>query len=255
MSDAKSPYHLAPSEMEDLSGQLRELQDKGFIRPRSSPLGAPILFVNKNDGLFRMSIDYKPSVQIPSAESVRGRHSKDCIYNSIWTLRVNSNALWFDKCTSGIHGLDEPKLFSNYDCEIRYHPGKVNVVADALSRKERFKTKRVRAMNMTIQSSIKDKILAAQNEASKAINAPTEVLLTTSSHFLPIREDFKMDRLARLYLSENVARHGVPILIISDRDSRFTSQFWQSMQEALGTRLDMSTAYHPQTDGQSERTI
>ncbi|GJU49683.1 putative reverse transcriptase domain-containing protein [Tanacetum coccineum] len=67
--------------------------------------------------------------------------------------------------------------------------------------------------------------------------------------------DYKMDRLARLYLNEIVARHGVPISIISDRDSRFTSRFWQSMQEALGTRLDMSTAYHPQTDGQSERTI
>ncbi|GKE51522.1 putative reverse transcriptase domain-containing protein [Tanacetum coccineum] len=51
--------------------------------------------------------------------------------------------------------------------------------------------------------------------------------------------DYKMDRLARLYLNEIVARHGVPILIISDRDSRFTSRFWQSMQEALGTRLDM----------------
>ncbi|GJX49422.1 putative reverse transcriptase domain-containing protein [Tanacetum coccineum] len=64
-----------------------------------------------------------------------------------------------------------------------------------------------------------------------------------------------MDRLAILYLNEIVARHGVPISIILDRDSRFTSRFWQSMQEALGTRLDMSTAYHPQTDGQSERTI
>nr|GEZ33994.1 reverse transcriptase domain-containing protein [Tanacetum cinerariifolium] len=70
-----------------------------------------------------------------------------------------------------------------------------------------------------------------------------------------MREDFKMDRLARLYLNKIVARHGVPISIISDRDSRFTSRFWQSMQEALGTWLDMSTAYHPQTDGQSERTI
>nr|GEU74352.1 putative reverse transcriptase domain-containing protein [Tanacetum cinerariifolium] len=79
--------------------------------------------------------------------------------------------------------------------------------------------------------------------------------LTKSAHFLPMREDYKMDRLARLYLIEIVSRHGVPILIISDRDSRFTSRFWQSMQEALGTRLDMSTTYHPQTDGQSERTI
>ncbi|GJQ97501.1 putative reverse transcriptase domain-containing protein [Tanacetum coccineum] len=79
--------------------------------------------------------------------------------------------------------------------------------------------------------------------------------LTKSAHFLPMREDYKMDRLARLYLNEIVARHGVPISIISDRDSCFTSRFWQSMQEALGTRLDMSTAYHPQTDGQSESTI
>ncbi|GKE80070.1 putative reverse transcriptase domain-containing protein, partial [Tanacetum coccineum] len=64
-----------------------------------------------------------------------------------------------------------------------------------------------------------------------------------------------MDRLARLHLNEIISRHGVSIPIISNRDSHFTSRFWQSMQEALGTRLDMSTAYHPQTDGQSEHTI
>ncbi|GJS79908.1 reverse transcriptase domain-containing protein [Tanacetum coccineum] len=273
------------------------------------------------------------------------------------------------------------ELFSDYDCKIRYHPGKANVVADALSRKERVKPKRVRAMNMILQSSIKDRILAAQKEAvdefavlqkgldemieqrsdgtlyyldriwvplkgevrtlimdeahkskysvhpgadkmyydlrdrywwpgmkkdiaeyvSKCLTClkvkaehqrPSGLLqqpeipvwkwegiamdfvtklprtssghdtiwvivdrLTKSAHFLPMREDYKMERLARLYLNEIVARHGVPISIISDRDSRFTSRFWQSMQEALGTRLDMSTAYHPQTDGQSERTI
>ncbi|GJV87191.1 putative reverse transcriptase domain-containing protein [Tanacetum coccineum] len=79
--------------------------------------------------------------------------------------------------------------------------------------------------------------------------------LTKSAHNLPMRKDYKMERLARLYLNEIVSKHGVPISIILDRDSHFTSRFWQSMQEALGTRLDMSTAYHPQTDGQSERTI
>ncbi|GJV35066.1 putative reverse transcriptase domain-containing protein [Tanacetum coccineum] len=69
--------------------------------------------------------------------------------------------------------------------------------------------------------------------------------LTKPAHFLPMREDYNMDRLARLYLNEIVARHDVPISIISDRDSRFISRFWQSMQEALGTRFDMSSAYHP----------
>ncbi|GJZ51306.1 putative reverse transcriptase domain-containing protein [Tanacetum coccineum] len=79
--------------------------------------------------------------------------------------------------------------------------------------------------------------------------------LTKSAHFLPIKENDSMEKLTRQYLKEVVSKHGVPVLIISERDGRFTSQFWQSLNKALGTQLDMSTAYHPQTDGQSERTI
>ena len=79
--------------------------------------------------------------------------------------------------------------------------------------------------------------------------------LTKSAHFLAIKETDRMERLTRIYIKEVVSRHGVPISIISDQDARFTSNFWKSLQKSLGTRLDMSTAYHPQTDGQSERTI
>ncbi|KAD4586631.1 hypothetical protein E3N88_24232 [Mikania micrantha] len=79
--------------------------------------------------------------------------------------------------------------------------------------------------------------------------------LTKSAHSLPIKETDKLDKLIRIYLKEVVTQHRVPISIISDRDSRFTSHFWKSLHKALGTRLDMSTAYHPQTDGQSERMI
>ncbi|GJT88048.1 putative reverse transcriptase domain-containing protein [Tanacetum coccineum] len=79
--------------------------------------------------------------------------------------------------------------------------------------------------------------------------------LTKSAHFIPTRETDSMETLTRLYIKEIVSRHGVPISIISDRNNHFTSRFWQSLQSALGTQLDMSTAYHPKTDGQSERTI
>ncbi|GJW10759.1 putative reverse transcriptase domain-containing protein [Tanacetum coccineum] len=79
--------------------------------------------------------------------------------------------------------------------------------------------------------------------------------LTKSAYFLPIKETNLLEKLMRLYLKEVVSRHGVPVLIISDCNGRFTSHFLQSLQKALGTRLDMSTAYHLQTDGQRERTI
>ncbi|GJZ85491.1 putative reverse transcriptase domain-containing protein [Tanacetum coccineum] len=79
--------------------------------------------------------------------------------------------------------------------------------------------------------------------------------LTKSAHFIPTRETYSMETLTRLYIKEIVSRHRVPISIISDRDSHFTSRFWQLLQSALGTQLDMSAAYHPETDGQSKRTI
>ncbi|GJU20650.1 putative reverse transcriptase domain-containing protein [Tanacetum coccineum] len=101
------------------------------------------------------------------------------------------------------------------------------------------------------------KVKAEHQRPSGLLQQPKipEWKLTKSAYFLAIREDYSTERLARLYINEIVARHGVPVSIISDRDGRFRSRFWQTLQKALRTRLDMSTTYHPQTDRQSERTI
>ncbi|GJY13028.1 putative reverse transcriptase domain-containing protein [Tanacetum coccineum] len=277
------------------------------------------------------------------------------------------------------------ELLSDYDCEIRYHPGKANVVADALSRKEREKPLRVRSLMLTDHKDLMQQILEAQVESLKEGNVKKENLgrmqkqifeirtngiryhdkriwlplygglrdlimheshkskysihpgstkmyqdlkrlywwpnmkadiatyidkcltcakvkaehlkpsgllqqpeipewkwekvtmdfvsglprtpsgydsiwvivdrLTKSAHFLPMKKTDGIEKLAQLYLKEIVCRHGVPVSVISDRDSLFTSRFWVSLQKALGTQLDLSTAYHPETDGQSERTI
>ncbi|GJT10432.1 putative reverse transcriptase domain-containing protein [Tanacetum coccineum] len=104
-----------------------------------------------------------------------------------------------------------------------------------------------------------DPVLRSSGRTSKNIGYDTIWVivdrLTKSAIFTPMRETDPMDKLTRIYLKEVVTRHGIPVSIICDRDPRFASNFWRSLQNALGTNLDMSTAYHPQTDGQSERTI
>ncbi|GKF33231.1 hypothetical protein Tco_0106431, partial [Tanacetum coccineum] len=130
----EAPYRLAPSEMKELSEQLQELSDKGFIRPSSSPWGAPVLFVKKKDGSFRMTRK--------STKNMRQRR-------------------WLE-------------LQSDYDCDIRYHPGKANVVANALSRKEQIEPLRVRALVMTIGLDLPKQILKAQIGALKPENLEKE---------------------------------------------------------------------------------
>ncbi|GKD58838.1 putative reverse transcriptase domain-containing protein [Tanacetum coccineum] len=313
----RAPYQLAPAKMQELSTQLQELSDKGFIRPSSSPWGASVLFVKKKDGSLWMCIDYRELNRL----IVKNRYPLlriEDLFDQLQGSRVYSKI----DMRSGYHQLrvreeDIPKtasrtryeLLSDYDCDIRYHPGKANVVADALSRKERSKQLRVRALVMTIGLNLLKQILSAQSEARKEDNFINEDLhgminklkpradetlclnnrkipqwkwenitmdfvtklpntatgqdtiwvivdrLTKSAHFFPMQEDDTLEKLTKQYLKELVSRHRVPVSIIFDRDGKFTSHFWKSLNKALGTRLDMSTAYHAQTDGQSERTI
>nr|GFA02899.1 putative reverse transcriptase domain-containing protein [Tanacetum cinerariifolium] len=117
-------------------------------------------------------------------------------------------------------------------------------------------TLELRALVMTVHPSLHEQIRNAQSEAMKKNNVKAENLGRLINQIFEIHPDGRsMEKLTQLYLKEIVCRHRVPMSIISDRDSNFTSRFWLSLQGALGTQLDMSIAYHSETDGQSERTI
>nr|GEV12146.1 putative reverse transcriptase domain-containing protein [Tanacetum cinerariifolium] len=250
---ARAPYRLAPSEMKELSKQLQELSDKGFIRLSSSPWGAPVLFVKKKDGSFRMCIAYRelnkltvmpfgltnaPAVFMDlmnqvckpyldkfvivfiddiliysknekeheehlkailgllKEEKLRGIHVEPDKIESVkdWASPKTpteirqflglAGCIVFTDHKSLQHILDHKdlnmrqrrwlELLSDYDCDIRYHPGKANVVVDALIRKERDVPFRVRSLVMTISLDLPKQILAAQIEALKPDNLEKE---------------------------------------------------------------------------------
>ncbi|GJT03125.1 putative reverse transcriptase domain-containing protein, partial [Tanacetum coccineum] len=133
------------------------------------------------------------------------------------------------------------ELLSDYDYEIRYHPRKANMVADALSLKERNKPLRVRALVMTIEipqwkwENITMDFVTKLPKTAAGQDTIWVIVdrLTKTAHFLPMREDDMLEKLMRQYLKEVVSRHGVPVLIISDHDGRFTSHFWKSFNKAL----------------------
>ncbi|GJS26706.1 putative reverse transcriptase domain-containing protein [Tanacetum coccineum] len=159
------------------------------------------------------------------------------------------------------------KLLSDYDCEIWYHPGKANVVADALSQKERNRPLRVRPLVMTIHNNLPKQILEAQKEAMKKKNVKAENLGRLIKQIFKLRPDGtrcfrnhvwlpRFGGLSDLIMHESLTvEYSYHPDLTRYRDSNFTSRFWKSLQKVLGTSWDISTAYHPQTDGQSERTI
>ncbi|GKB95308.1 putative reverse transcriptase domain-containing protein [Tanacetum coccineum] len=388
---ARAPYRLAPSELQELSTQLQEISDKGFIRPSSLPWGAPVLFVKKKDGSFHMCIDYRelnkltmknryPLSRINDLfDQLQGPsvYSKIDLRSGYHQLRVHdedipktafrtrygryefqvmpfglTNApavfmdlmnrvckLYLDKFVIVfiddilIYSKSKEKHAEHLNEGIHIDPTKIESIKDWASPKtpteirqflglagyyrqfiEGFSAKpmmKLTQKNMMLDRSekaeaafqlLKQKLCSAailalpKVEARKEENFGTKDLcgmikkleqrvdgtlclnrrswipcrvkaecqkpsgllvqpVILSPHFLPMKETDSMEKLMRQYLKEVVSRHGVPVLITSDRDSKFTSHLWQSLKKALGTQLDMSTAYHPQTDGQSERTI
>ncbi|GJU57445.1 putative reverse transcriptase domain-containing protein [Tanacetum coccineum] len=411
---AQAPYRLAPSEMKELSEQLKELSDKGFIRPSSSPWGASVLFVKKKDRSFQMCIDYRelnkltvknryPLLMIddlfdqlqgssvyskidlrsgyhqlrtfldkfvivfiddiliysknkkeheehlkaimellkkeelyakfskwefwlPKDALIKGlgavltQRDKVIAYAShqlkiheknytthdlelgavVFAFKIWRHYMYGTKYTvftdhkSLQHILNQKELnmsqhrwlelLSDYDCKIRYHSGKANAVADALSRKERIKPLRVRALVMTINLNLPKQILSAQTEARKPENIKNEdvggMLIENSKDSKKLRTEKLKPRVDETLCLNG--RSWLPcygdlrtVILYESHKSKYSIHpgsdkmyqdmkklyWWPNMKadiatyKALGTNLDMSTAYHPQSDGQSERTI
>ncbi|GJV75240.1 putative reverse transcriptase domain-containing protein [Tanacetum coccineum] len=153
------------------------------------------------------------------------------------------------------------ELFCDYECKHRYHPRKTNVVTDALSKMSKMENvtaEMLRGMNQLIER--KMEVKAEHQRPSGLLQQPempkwkwNKITMDFITKLPKTKSGTK--RLAKLYIDEIVARNGVPVPIISDRDGRFTSRLWKTLQKALGTRLDMGIAFHPQMDGQSELTI
>nr|GEV75936.1 putative reverse transcriptase domain-containing protein [Tanacetum cinerariifolium] len=191
---AEAPYRLAPSEMKELSEQQKELSDKGFIRPSSLPWGAPILFVKNKNGSFQMCIDYREMNKL----TVKNRYPLlkiDDLFDQLQGSDHKSLQHILNKKELNMRQRRWLKLLNDYDCEICYHPGKANVVANALSRKERSKPLRVRALVMTIGLDLPKQILNAQTKVRKQENIKNEdvrgMLLENSKD----PEKFKMEKL------------------------------------------------------------
>ncbi|GJR24451.1 putative reverse transcriptase domain-containing protein [Tanacetum coccineum] len=321
---AQAPYRLSLSEMKELSEQLQELSDKGFIRPSSSPWGAPVLFVKKKDGSFRMFIDYRelnkltvknryPLLRINDLfDQLQGSsiYSKIDLRSGYHQLRVreqdikktafqtryghyefqvmlfgltNAPAVLlvtiegsskdFQRLLYLITKLTQEGIMFDWgkkglgavvDAE---REGKANVVADALSRKERIEPLR-ELVTLLWRFKIRDYARISQvkilypsmvpkrctNEVKKsywwAEHVGCHRLLMLAS---------ALDRVQGLWLF----RHQRQIRMIVDKtrvtcfdilmnvDGDFTSNFWKSFQKALGIDISMSTAYHPEIDDQS----
>nr|GEY62758.1 reverse transcriptase domain-containing protein [Tanacetum cinerariifolium] len=302
---AYAPYQLAPSEMKELSGQLQELSDKGFIRPSSSSWGASnkeeheehlrlilellkkgelyakfseclpqgvknfiVYFYASHKGLGEVLMQNEKAIayasrQLKIHETNYTTHDLE-LGEVVFALNIWRHYLYGTKCTIPQWKWDNitmdfvtklPKSSQGYET--------IWVIVNRLTKSTIFlpmretdpmeKLARIYLKEVVTRHGIPVSIIY-DRDGFDTIWVIVDRLIK-SAHFLPIRENDPLDKLARLYLNRIVARYEIPVSIICDCDGRFTSNFWKSFQKALGIDICMSTTYHPETDGQSERTI
>nr|GEV37209.1 putative reverse transcriptase domain-containing protein [Tanacetum cinerariifolium] len=241
---AKSPYRLEPSELEELSGQLKELQDKGFIQPSLFPWGAlELAFQTLKDKLCNaliLALHDGPKDFVVYCDAFEiGLAQKEAVDESARLQKGLDEMIEqrTDKSKYSVHPRAD-KMY--YDLRDRYWwSGMKNDIAEYVSKC--LTCLKVKAKHQRTSGLLQQPEIPVWKWEGIAMDFMTKLPRTSSGHDTIW---VIVDRLTK-------SAHFLPM----HRDSRFTLRFWQLMQEALRTRLDLSTAYHPQTDGQSERTI
>ncbi|GJU12756.1 putative reverse transcriptase domain-containing protein [Tanacetum coccineum] len=254
---ARAPYRLAPSEMEELSPQLQELSDNGFIRPSSSPWGVLVLFVKKKDGSFRMCINYRELNKL----IVKNRYLLPRIDDLFDKLQGSSVYSKID-LSSGYHQLrvrdeDIPKTAF----KTRYGHNEFQVMPFGLTNAPAvFMDLMNRAhLRLILELLGKEELYVKFSECGdfccRRYNFLDTLMIVEGIQCVLRRLKSIKDWNHPILQSEIRQFRGLRRFSYRDLSSKFTSHFWKSLNEALGTQLDMSTDYHPQTNGKSERTI
>ncbi|XP_075515437.1 uncharacterized protein LOC142550084 [Primulina tabacum] len=265
---SRAPYRLAPEKLKELKEQPQDLLEKGYIRPCMSPWGAPVLFVKKKDGTMRMCGDYR---QLNRA-TMKNKYPLPCIDDLFDQLQghvISAQRVSVDpsKVEAVINwpkptNVSEIRSFLGLDgCFSKW----TGLCFDAKWASDCVKAERMRPGGMLHSLEVAQwnwehiamyfvTLLPRSNRGCDAIWVIVD-RLSKSAHYIPYDRTCTYKKMAKMYIDHVVRLHGVPVTIVSDHDPRFASKFWGSLQSALGSKLAMSTAYHRQTDGQSQRTI
>ncbi|XP_073030636.1 uncharacterized protein [Primulina eburnea] len=222
---SRTPYRMAPAELRELKAQLQDLLDKGYIRPSVSPWGYYRRFI---EGFSKIA---RPLTQLTQKGST-------CCGICLETAETTRN-----KTELNMRQRRWLDLLKDYDCEIEYHPGRANLTADALSRK---------VSTLLAEPDIYGCIRDAQM-TDERVQRWKELVSRKQDTSFRVADDGSL-RMNDRWVVPDISELR-QVSIISERDPRFTSHFWEGLQTAMGTELRLSTAYHPQTDGQTERTI
>ncbi|XP_058075525.1 uncharacterized protein LOC131223943 [Magnolia sinica] len=222
---SRSPYRMSPVELRELKEKLQQLQDQGFIRASTSSWSAPvrrIIEAQKNDAWLQEKI----------IEEV-GNDDLEWRVGSDGGVRFHGRL-----CVPNISELKQEVLN-----EVKTEHQKLSGLLQPLQVTE-WKWEHI-SMDLIVRL---PKISRHHDMIWVIVDR-----LTKSAHFLPIRISSSLNKLSKQYIKEIIRLHDILMSIIFDRDPKFTSRFWKSLQKALGTTLNYSMTFHPQTDGQTER--